>query len=444
MIPVGGLRSKILKLYYQKEEALKLNNIEEAHYYGRLLNERISQLNLGRGTDRINDYINENILINHRSNDRTLQNAKRIRRIGGKAVRKKDAHGNYMRNYQGKYVHEYSNGDSIRLEISAQGNLGAIVLPNKDSDGLFIKENGRYQYTRDNNGKYDYTMVQRVDIKSFEKVEDIDKIIDPIVRQSIITALNEHAGKSLKSIISEGIWMRTKRGKGEEIKVDKHGYPLSPIRHVRCKVAAGRGFLKYDSAIPLREQKYISNTPLINLDNRNHKRNVYALSTGNYVCLVYEGVNKGLLKREFVLLSNYEIAQLKHYFKHVDGKEINTFHQLEETLMTEPSFNKRTFKKTEYTLVAVIKNGYRVLQWNETPDELRELSRTELLKRLYVVEKFNEPTPSTKYVYLKKHIDADKDRKPEHYTSNQFKFLIEHRDFEIRLTSEGDTIVFND
>ena len=292
-------------------------------------------------------------------------------------------------------------------------------------------------------------MVQRVDIKSFKKIEDLEKIIDPVVRQSIKTTvelnLESDSQKSLASILSGDIWIRDKKGKGEEIKYNKYGKPLSPIRHVRCKVAAGRGFLRFESAIPLREQKYISHKPLYNLSDRDHKKYVYAQNTGNYLCLVYEGIFKGKVHREFEFISNYEAAKLKHFYKHEGANDINCFEQLKTKLMQEPNFMKKTFKArgkaVECTLTAIIRTGDRVLKWNNTPDELYELSRDELLSRLYVVVKFN--TTGANLVYLNSHLFANSDHL-EKLTSNNFNCMIEHRDFEIKLTEQGDTIIFHD
>lgn len=441
VVPIAGLRDEVLKLYYLKEEKLKLDQQEEALYYERLLKEKIEQLNLGKGVSHLNEFIEQNILINHKSNDRALQNAKRRQRKRGKVVHYKDS--------EGISKEQIINGDSIRLEISAASNLGAILLPDIDSDGRFIKANGKYQYTQDSNGQNEYTIVQRVDIKSFKKAEELDKIIDPIVLQSIKTTIEQSVKsdpkRSFTSILSEGVWMRSKKGLGDEIKVDKHGKKLSPIRHVRCRVSAGRGYLKYDSAIPLREQKYVSDKPLVNLENRNHKKYVYAQSTGNYICLLYEGIFKGKLHREFVFLSNYEIAKLKHHFIHVDGNAINTFGQLKTKLMQEPNFLKKTFTKNrktiECSLTAIIKGGDKVLMWNHSPEELYDLSKTELLKRLCVVKKFN--LKGANCIYVLNHLYSDND-KMDIYTSNNFNCLIEHRDFEIELTEQGDTIIFHD
>jgi hypothetical protein len=113
--------------------------------------------------------------------------------------------------------------------------------------------------------------------------------------------------------------------------------------------------------------------------------------------------------------------------------------------MQEPDFLKKTFKprgkNVECTLTAIIRTGDRVLKWSNTPEELYELSKVELMKRLYIVVKFN--TTGANLIYLNSHLSANSDNL-EKLTSNNFNYLIEHRDFEIQLTEQGDTIIFYD
>lgn len=82
-----------------------------------------------------------------------------------------------------------------------------------------------------------------------------------------------------------------------------------------------------------------------------------------------------------------------------------------------------------YNLRAIIKVGTRLLLWNESPDELPLLAKSELLSRLYVVGKFN--TTSSDHVYLRKHLNAQSDNFDLELVANKLNCLIEHEDFEI-------------
>ena len=127
-------------------------------------------------------------------------------------------------------------------------------------------------------------MVMRVPINSFTKEDELKKIIDPAVRLSIEKAIEKRKldNKNFKTAIEEPIWMLDREG--NEIKKDKKGNPILPIRHVRCKVAAGRGFFTKDKAIEVKKQTYPS--------KYEYKNVYYAQNDGNYLCLLYEGIKK--------------------------------------------------------------------------------------------------------------------------------------------------------
>ena len=85
--------------------------------------------------------------------------------------------------------------------------------------------------------------------------------------------------------------------------------------------------------------------------------------------------------------------------------------------------------------------------------KLKELNNSDLLKRLFKVYKFNEPAPSTVYVYFQNHIEArknellgngDKEIKFGEYqprvflNSTKFTCAIEDKDFEVKPDGEID------
>ena len=96
-----------------------------------------------------------------------------------------------------------------------------------------------------------------------------------------------------------------------------------------------------------------------------------------------------------------------------------------------------------------IKTGYRVIVYENSPDELRELKPDELIKRIYRVYKFNKP--SSNYIYLQYNSEARQDKelgdgstefKLDEYqprlklTANNFNCLVEHYDFDISIDGE--------
>ena len=159
----------------------------------------------------------------------------------------------------------------------------------------------------------------------------------------------------------------------------------------------------------------------MHLPNRNYKQNVYAQNNTNYLFLLYEGIKQGKLVRQSRILNLYQVSEML---------KAGCSRNLEQSLWHEPLYASFIEKKIEYKLSAIIKTGTRVLMWNETPDELRELSKQDLLKRLFVVKKFNHT--SSDHVYLKNHLNATDEIDLE-LVPNKFNCLIEHRDFEIDL-----------
>ncbi|MBK7159679.1 MAG: hypothetical protein IPH77_14345 [Ignavibacteria bacterium] len=85
-----------------------------------------------------------------------------------------------------------------------------------------------------------------------------DEVIDPILKQYLEDQLKNGTDQlSLKSF------------KGDI------------IRHIRCRVKAGRGFLTAEKAIPIKNHIYKSIHP--------YKQNYYSQNEENFVCLLYEG-----------------------------------------------------------------------------------------------------------------------------------------------------------
>jgi hypothetical protein len=106
-------------------------------------------------------------------------------------------------------------------------------------------------------------------------------------------------------------------------------------------------------------------------------------------------------------------------------------------------------KMRQLPLTYIIKTGTRVIFFKEHIEELKDLKKTELFKRVYQVYKFN--TTSSDYIYLQNHMDAREDKElgsgakaidfstyqPRvSLTASNFLAALEGRDFEINLDGE--------
>ncbi|MDR2148635.1 MAG: hypothetical protein LBE91_19515 [Tannerella sp.] len=422
-IPVAAKRDRMLELYYKIQENKKLNLSTE--FEEQELEREKRSCNIG-DISNLNQYIEENILINHISKDQTLTPAKRKARKRGKEI--------FVKNANDELVTKWIQGDSIRAQLHKDSLFGAIKYPSIKDEKLEKDEQGRFIYPKDKDGKDVILVVMRVPITSFTTEKDFEKIIDTNVKKSIQSVVQQRiaSGKTFKEAINEPIWLLDKNG--NEKRTNKNGKAISPIRHIRCKVAAGRGYFTEDKVIQVKEQTYKSTKNLFHLQDREHKEFYYAQNDGNYLCLLYEFENqkKKQTERKFKLINFFEATELN--LKNADD------------LWNEPYFKIITEKDKTYELKAIIKVGTRVLMKKDTKEDLHELESKELNRRLFVVYKFN--TTSSDNIYLQNHIEARKDADikdnfseftPNKYqarlqlVANNFNCLIENIDFEIKL-----------
>lgn len=361
LIPANTKRDKLLELFYQVEELKKRLETdttvqEELEKTEKLYNHLLASCDI-KGVEKVTDFINSNILVQQRRKDQTLTPAHRKMRVRGKEISK-----------DGKQL--WITGDSLRGSLHKDSYFGAIRMGAMDDDG-----------------QKDLVMVARVPISSFKSMKDTDKIIDAALREYIVSVLQQRINvenMSFEEAVKQPIWMLDENG--QEIKTDRNGRKLRPIRHVRCKVAAGRGYLSYDAALPIREQVYSS--------DKEYKNFVYAQNDINYLCLIYEGISKGKCIRKARIIDYLTVAK-----SHItDIKE----------LISNATYSSWTDGKNQLELKGVLKCGTHVLLWEESPAELTNLTRQQLSQRLYYVYKFNQ-IGSTTYIYLQHHMEARPD-----------------------------------
>ncbi len=169
---------------------------------------------------------------------------------------------------------------------------------------------------------------------------DIKNVVDPIVKQVIIDAITRY-GSLQNAITAEqenndgSIWLNKEKG--------------VRLKKVRCF---------QDNAINAKPIR-----PLRDLSEKEYKRNHYSMTNGNYMSAIYEGVDeKGKRKRTFEIRSLFEAAQA---------------YSRNEPLVPAT--------KDGCHLIMTLKLGDLVLLYESTPDEVRNASQKELVKRLYKI-----------------------------------------------------------
>ena len=185
---------------------------------------------------------------------------------------------------------------------------------------------------------------RRVVRKSIKLLQptDIDKIVDDAVRDRVRMAIDEVGFKTAINPDEYTIWMNREKG--------------IPIRKVRIFTPG------VTQPIALKKQR--------DLSDKEYKQDYHVANNGNYCMAVYEGKDKkGKLKRSFELVSNLEAAQ---YFKASADRE------------TYPDMVPLA-DANGFPLKCILKTGTLVLFYENSPAELYECSRKELVKRLYKV-----------------------------------------------------------
>ncbi len=221
-----------------------------------------------------------------------------------KKLRKK---GKIQYNDAGKPI--YMQGDSSRGALNKATFYGAI------------KRNNEIRY------------VIRKSVSSL-KPEDIDKIVDDVVRNKIQDAVKQ---KGFKNAISQGILMN------EAMQI--------PIKKVRIYIK--------DTPIQLKPHRDKS--------KQEHKRFVNVLNDSNYCMAIYEGTNeRGRKIRSFTLINNLDAA--KFYNNKTSRDRI--VHISDDNNLP---------------LKCILKTGAMILFYEKSPKELYECSLEELSKRLYKV-----------------------------------------------------------
>jgi len=385
LIPGSARREAILKEYYQALER----------------NEKYHQLPYETFNVTHVKNIENTVLINHISKDQTLAPTKKRARKRGRIVYLRDKKTKqYLRDEYGKKIPVIMQGDAIRGQLHKETFFGAIKAVERDENGYALKDkNGKYRVKQEN-GEDTIWIVARKPITMIDIDKDI--IIDELLKQHIKKQLD--SGKKLHQV------------------VDFNG---KIIRHLRCRVKAGRGVLSKDKALAIKKhaQPFLS--------KHAHKQEYLTQNEENYLLLLYEGLDKkNNLIREFRFLNLFDITQLS----------ISDIDQIKR----EPEF--QTLKKggknaIELNLKAILKAGDKVIFYKTNKEEITDENAND---RLYKVYKFNET--SIPYAYCQFHLEARPDNElgdgdpsfnPQKYQArlrlraNEFNCLIEGINFEV-------------
>lgn len=313
---------------------------------------------------------------------------------------------------KGKLKGKYASGDTVRGQLHKESFYGKIKLVERDENGKPKRdENKNWIWAKDKNGKEEYAFVKRVPVDENLKIENI---VDPVIKKIFEDAVKS---KSLKEMQKEG---------GLIFKDPKTGKTIR-IRHVRC-------FQKPTELLQIKQQSHKS--------KYDYKNYYYADNAENIYYALYED-EKG--NRTFEMLNLFNAVKIKKY------KEIN---KLEDFF--EPTKKVGRGKNiSDAKLKAVLYPNLRVIFFKEKKEELKNLSLSELSKRMYKVYSLYGKT--TGQIQFQHHLEARADKDitdpsnpskkligassidfnnllPRYLLSPvNFNFAIEGKDFELKI-----------
>ena len=231
--------------------------------------------------------------------------------------------------------------DSKGNKVLTQGDTARASLHNDTYYGA-INRDGEVRY------------VVRKNLDGLDE-KDIKNIVDNEVRSKVENAILLHG--SLKKAMEETIWMN------EEKRI--------PIKKVR--VFAG----SVTRPINIRQQRDKS--------RHEYKRQYHVQNDRNYMMAIYVGQDKkGKEKREFELVNNITAAN----FYRRSNDRVPTDNQLVPL-----------FSKSGYELRYKLKIGTMVLLYENSPEEIWELDRKHMQKRLYKVTGMSSMVIQGKFEY---------------------------------------------
>lgn len=389
LIPPAAIRDKILLRYNEATE-----NKQSYHEKPRQWNDFHQQHIVG---------IEDDILINYQADHRTLTSTYKTIRKRGKVqfVKEKMADGkwHYKLDKDGNKIPLIAQGNSIRGQLHKESYFGAIK------------------------NKGELNLVERYPIAAFTSINDCKNIVDDGVRTIVKDTLEKR--------MSEGLAF-------DKAKLDPVPFPngKAVIKKVRCKVAAGRGYLTPEKAIEIQKHNFLS--------KHDYKHHIYAQNDQNTYCLFYENSFENKVERAFRIIGLFELSKLGL--------------KNEQELFQDNYYNKieigRGNNKKQTPLSQILKVGIKVIFFREHFEELKDLPKKELLQRVFRIYKFNET--GAPLIFLQNQIEASPNDKlgdgdtsfnNERYqarlklVANNFTCAVENKHFEIKLDGEINWLV---
>lgn len=294
--------------------------------------------------------LRDEVLVVHHSPDNVGKASKRKRRKRGKIDRDRN----------GKVV--YLQGDSARGSLHKDTFYGAILRPaNQDVN--------RPTLDKDGNVVEKVFYVVRKEISKLE-TGDLDKIVDDRVREIVKAGRKQH--DQLNKEIAE---LKKERKKAEEEEIEPIDAQIKAIElriaNELYRIPPREGKTQFTPIKKVRVYQPTVTDPIhlkphSHVSRHGHKANYHVMNDDNYCMVICEGIDKkGNLVREAVTVNM--LAATAHFKSN------------------EPIPLGATGLKEALKPIMNLRKGNSVLFFQNSIDELKEISSKELRKRLYTV-----------------------------------------------------------
>jgi len=286
--------------------------------------------------------IQNEVLIVHSHKDKVPTQSKKKLRVRGKI----------QRNKKGEVI--YQQGDTVRGSLHKDTFYGAILEENAENNKTFSQD-------KEGNGIVKY--VVRKPLDGIKKT-DVDKIVDETVKEIIIQAVKDKILVAKKDVYKietdKTVWMNEKK--------------QIPIRKVRVYTPSIKNPLKDFKKHAIKDK---SKHP--------HKREYYVQNDENYCMAIYEGENKkSILKRSSELINMLDASKLL---------------KLKRSNHSRKEIVSEFDGKTNYPLKYVLTKGKMVLLYENSPEEIWELSDAEKLERLFEITQLDKEGNGIKLLF---------------------------------------------
>jgi CRISPR-associated endonuclease Csn1 len=378
LIPTNTKRDKLLELFYQKEELLRLGQMEDYQQVEKEYNKVLRSCDI-KGVENVVSYIENNIIVRHQSKDQSLTPARRRQRVRGKVT---------INGQQTRWI----TGDSLRGSLHQETWYGAIAMPKVDEKGcVILDEKGNIVPDTEH---IKFVVRRPLSEDSFSNWQSLEKdIVDKALYQML---RKQYPTLEFKDACKKGLYM-----------LDNFGNRINRIRHIRC-------YTTVTNPVAVKAQTYPS--------KHTHKLQYWA-KVGDLSYMVKYQSEDGIFT-QFVPYSLYAISQNRKY-----GLE-----DIPQSILGK--------KQQKLNFVYALRSGISVLLYQNHADELKGVPNNELSKRLYTIQGFESPASVKLVHHLSAKTDSQlgkgesiKDwvQLPEKIRCgiNTLKFLVEGVDFEI-------------